>query len=87
MINTVKNEENEGYKYFEGYVNMTKVRTDFMSKNPGKLTKRAKDIRELLTSAGYRKEFEKINKEDTGAGIPAPASYSIIIEGGDIKQE
>ena len=48
MTNTVKNEESGLYKYFEGYVNMTKVRQDFVDKNPGKLKKYGKDIRDLL---------------------------------------
>ena len=46
---------------------MTKVRKDFMMKNPGNLTKRA--IIELLTSVGCKKEFERI-KKDSGAEIP-----------------
>jgi len=48
MTNTVKNEETGIYKYFEGYVNMTKVRQDFVDKNPGKLAKNGKNIRDML---------------------------------------
>ena len=29
MVNTIENENKEGYKYFEGYINMTKFRSDF----------------------------------------------------------
>ena len=81
MIKTVKCDKTSNYKYFEGYVNMTKVRINFMSKNPDKLKKEGMNIKELTTSVGYKNEFDIINK-NLEVGIPtSEIPYYIAIKG------
>ena len=66
---------------------MTKVRSSFMEVpgNEGKLSKDAKNIRELLSNIECIKYFETIKKAVVGIPTSTILPFSIIIKGGKNK--